>query len=194
MISFVCQLLNAKKNICSRTPAGANLIVTQNFAESFPFYEWPNNETLSPENTIVHLRCMVQNCENGPRLVVGVRHECSFEATHCLKSMNQTSREGIMIINEAITLSWMMNSNCSQSLPVPVWCEIGGRESDKGYVHINYHEQRTTAASENISTQTVMLPSTSACSDYLNSNSSKLTNIDVYLTVVGCIITILMNR
>lgn len=180
-------------------PAGANSIVTADFAESSPFYEWPGNETLSPENTTVYLRCTVRNCENGPRLVIaGVRGpNCSFEATQCLKTTDQTFQDGIMIVEKAITLSWIKEyrNTCQlESLPIPVWCEIGQDKHEIGYIHVNDKDQQQTAVtSEETSPQTVVSPC--ACSVTQGTNlASKLTYIDVCLVVMACIITFVVNR
>ena len=172
---------------CSLPHAGANSVVTSNFTKSYPFYEWPDNGTLSLENTAVQLRCMVRSCENGPRIVVGVLlPECEFEASQCLLRVNHARENGIMIIVKEITLSWIVNSSCLPSSSVPVWCEVGGIMSNIGYVYVNYDRQSMTTASDSTTLQTVILPSPSSGAQ--DTNSSKLTNINVYLVVMACII------
>ena len=137
---------------------------------------------------------MVRNCHNGPKIVVGVaKRECEFEATQCLHTISQTREDGIMIVAEEITLSWILtHPECWQPslLQVPVWCEVAGDNmtSNIGYVHVN----TTTAPEEQTTEETTPL----ACSSYSiqKNNSPKLHNISVYLVVMVCTITILVNR
>ena len=143
-----------------------------NVTASGPFLAWPSNKTLSAANTEVELFCVVQNCNNGPTLIVGTRlRECEFEpSTGCLR--NQTSNEGVWIVERRINLSWLLQSTCGSSLPVPVMCEIGGgRASDASYIHVNY-DQMSTTTNQN---QPLSSLSTSAITG--TSSSGNITNL-----------------
>ena len=174
--------------------AGVHLIVTSNATASRPFFAWPGNTTLSTENTEVDLYCVVQNCNNGPTLIVGQRlPECEFEpSTGCLRTGNPTSNEGVWIIERRINLTWLLQSTCGSSLPVPVMCEIGGGSaSNTSYIHVNFNHQKSTTTSKN-QPPSSLLSSTSQGTSFSgnNDNLSKPNKPFISLLVL-CIVALI---
>ena len=172
--------------------------MTTNVTASWPFLAWPSNETLSAENTEVDLSCIVQNCNNGPRLIVGTRlHECEFEpSTGCRRTENQTSNKGVWIIEQRINLSWLLESTCGSSLPVPVLCEIGGgRTSDTSYIHVDLNNQKSTTTSRDQSPSNLS-SSTSQGTSFSsnNTNSSKPNKPFLSLVLVLCTVALILVK
>ena len=135
--------------------------MTSNIRQTYPFSIWPGNETLSPENPVIKVICVIHNCQNGGELVVDypdIPSESSYEATDCIPPHNDSEPVdrtiGVHIINVILTfenVSRHINMTGRSDEPIPMYCIGSGMKSETGYLHIQLQPSpRSCAVTTNI--------------------------------------------
>lgn len=160
MLLFIYQFIRICTALSRSTPAS---VITSDFNETYPFYYWPENVTIPYHgDSTLDLLCIVDNCNNGPFLVIGghnfgpddclVESQCKRQLRKPNSLVNEDNGVWFLRIKTTLNKIW----NCSSSVisagnePIPVWCRTTDANSTVSYINIesNYVIATTVASSK----------------------------------------------